>query len=108
MYPHKEVEKEDFSGKLESSLNYSKQQVTKKRSSDAQKIAILQVLDNIRYYQNKKVDSEFMRYAIKYHLDQAVKFSVSPKTVLSSDKQLSRNYAEQKIVLSRLLDAIGA
>ena len=102
MNPHHNVKRQELFGQIDSSLNYSRQMLSRKNVSTEDKIAFSNILDHLRYYQSKKVDSDFMIFAVKYHLDKAIERSTKPKTVLSYDKVQS-NIANGEIkVLSRI------
>jgi hypothetical protein len=75
----------DIYGVVESSLNYSRQVLSKKGTSEVQKIAYKRIKDHFEYYLSKKVDPEFLSEMIEYHLDQSINRAEKPKTCLSYD-----------------------
>lgn len=102
----------EIMGIIESSLNYSKQQLGRKNVTSEQKQAFGTIKDHFSYYIAKKVDQSFMIDMIAYHLGEAQKRSVNPKTVLSTFKQFDLNKIptaqEECKVLTRLSDAVRA
>jgi len=102
MIPHHEVKREELFGQLQSSLNYSKQMLSKKNVSTEDKIAYGKVKDHFTYYMNKKVDPEFLIEMIDYHFYEAMDRYEVPKTVLTSDKVQSKIVNGEIKVITRL------
>lgn len=75
----------DIYGIVESSLNYSRQMLSRKGTTEAQKTAYKRIRDHFEYYLNKKVDPEFLHEMVTYHLDQSIDRAVKPKTCLRFD-----------------------
>jgi len=106
MYKQKAPSLKELSGNIDSSLNYSKQMLSKKGTTEAQKIAYRNIKDHFDYYQKIKVDPDFMRDMITYHFTQALNRAEQPKTVLTSDKVNSNIAQSEIVVLMRLAETL--
>jgi len=106
MYKQKAPSLKELSGKIDSSLNYSKQMLSRKGTTEAQKIAYRNIKDHFDYYQKIKVDPEFMREMVTYHFTEALNRAEQPKTVLTSDKLKSNIAQDEIVVLMRLAENI--
>ncbi len=96
-------------GAIDGCIEQIKREYTKKNTDANILEGIRSMCDNFRYYAQVQADREFIEEMVFYHKEQAYDkiFEYRPKTVLTSDKALSRKYRGGLIAVMRLNGAIN-